>query len=62
LRRFAVFFQNVHSGFIGLQVITAVLHFSHQVDQRFEHVIQADHSMGHAGTADLMTQALKHVL
>ena len=27
---------------IGLQVVAAVLHLAHQVDERLEHVIQAD--------------------
>jgi hypothetical protein len=51
---FAILLEDLDPGFIGLEVITAVLHFPHQVDQWFEHIIQPDDPMGHAGTADLM--------
>ena len=59
---FAILLEHLDPGFVGLEVIAAVLHFPHQVDQWFEHVIQPDDPVGHAGTADLMPQAFEHLL
>ena len=62
LGRFAILLQDLDARFIGLQVIAAVLDLSHQVNQGPEHLIQPYNPVRHAGSANLVAEALEHLL
>jgi hypothetical protein len=58
----AILFEYLDPGFISLQVGRTVLRLPHQMDQRFEHLIQTDDPVRHAGAAQLMAQTFEHLL